>query len=511
MKLEVEFDEKAPVYLQIKQAIADQIQQGVLPIGARLPATRDLAHQLGVNRGTVTMAYDELVDDGYLESHVGRGTFVARRLVTSTAVATIGQVTQTIPPMTWEGIFADHIESPVIDSLLDLYQVSMLQDVISFSGSFPDSGSFPAQEFQRSLNTVIDQLGNTVLAYGPAQGFDLLREFLAREMTDQGISVSPDQILITNGSQQALDLIARAFLSPGDTVVIENPTYPGAVNAFTLAGAHLIGIPIDEHGIRTEAIEKVIEFKRPKLIYTVPSFQNPTGVTLSLERRHHLLNLAWDHGIPIVEDDYGSCLSFDGAGMPILKTQDAGDHVIYVNTFSKSLLPGLRLGWCAAAKPVISRLTALKQNSDISSSTLLQAALWEFCQRGQYQAHLERVRPLYRERRDRVIQILGREFPKGTTWTRPNGGLFLWVTLPEAVDATELLYHSRQKGVVFSRGHLFYAENPAKNTLRLSYGNVSLDQIETGLSIIGRTAQELVARSSERTPVRFRTHTVPLV
>jgi GntR family transcriptional regulator/MocR family aminotransferase len=516
MKLTLDPQAKTPVYLQIKQAVLEQIRQGKLALGARLPATRDLARQLGVNRSTVTMAYDELIADGVVESYVGRGTFVAQRHVPDATAGAKGlEWRRGGPPtpkkMSWEGMFSERADSAAIESLLDLYQVSTLRDVISFSGSFPDSTSFPMREFRNSLHFAERTLGDEIYRYGPAAGYERLREYLAARMHQFGAEVAADEILVTSGSQQALDLIARALISPGDTVIIENPTYPGAMTAFTLAGARLVAVPVDEHGLRTELLERIIAIKRPKLMYVVPSFQNPTGSCLSWERRLHLLALAQEYNIPIVEDDYGSWLRFEGDAMPHLKTQDVGDHVIYVSNFSKSLLPGLRIGWCAAARPVIARLTALKQNSDITTSPLLQSALWDFCRRKRYEAHLEKVRPIYRERRDRVVAALQESFPEGTTWTTPQGGLFLWVRLPEAVDATELLFQVRQQGVVFSRGHLFYVDGPERNTLRLSYGHVTLEQIETGLRIIGKTARAMLSRSMARTADKFRTRTVPLV
>lgn len=512
MHVTLDHHSKTPVYLQIKEAVLAAIRDGKLAPGARLPATRELAQRLGVNRSTVAMAYDELLADGAVESFVGRGTFVARRTLAEVS-APEDRAARRAPSrkMVWEGVFSERAQSPVVESLLDLYQVSTLRDVISFSGSFPDAASFPTREFRNSLHFAERTLGDEVYRYGPVAGYERLREYLAQRMRDGGADVTPDNIIVTSGSQQALDLIARALISPGDAVAIENPTYPGAMTAFALAGARLLPIPVDEDGLCVDVLENVLKVQRPKLVYVVPSFQNPTGACLSWERRRRLLALAREHNLPIVEDDYGSHLRFDGDAPPHLKALDDTEHVIYVSNFSKSLLPGLRIGWCAAARPVIIRLTAFKQNSDITTSPLLQSALWDFCRRKRYEAHLERIRPIYRARRDAMLARLAEDFPPGTAWTQPAGGLFLWVTLPTALDATELLYQVRQQGVVFSRGRLFYCDNPQRNTLRLSYGHVTLEEIERGMRIIGATAKAMLGRAKSRTAERFHSRTVPLV
>ncbi|MGQ9897100.1 MAG: MocR-like pyridoxine biosynthesis transcription factor PdxR [Acidobacteriota bacterium] len=503
---------RTPVYLQIKQAVLDAIREGKLAPGARLPATREWARQLGVNRSTVTMAYDELLADGVVESFVGRGTFVARQKPAD-LIRLDGHTVRpaSLRKMVWEGMFSERAQSPVVESLLDLYQVSTLRDVISFSGSFPDAASFPTREFRNSLHFAERTLGDEIYRYGPVAGYERLREYLAQRMRADGVDVTVENIIVTSGSQQALDLIARALVSPGDAVAIENPTYPGAMTAFALAGARLLSLPVDEDGLCVDILENLLKVQRLKLVYVVPSFQNPTGACLSWERRRRLLALARKYNLPIIEDDYGSHLRFDGDALPHLKALDTTEHVIYVSNFSKSLLPGLRIGWCAAARPVIARLTAFKQNNDITTSPLLQAALWDFCRRRRYEAHLEKIRPIYRERRDLMLRCLSEDFPTETTWTRPAGGLFLWVTLPPSLDATELLYQVRQQGVVFSRGRLFYSDNPKRNTLRLSYGHVNLKQIECGMRIIGATAKAMLGRTTARTAERFHSQTVPLV
>jgi GntR family transcriptional regulator/MocR family aminotransferase len=355
------------------------------------------------------------------------------------------------------------------------------------------------------------EFGNSVLKYEQAAGVQALREHLALEMNGRGVKAAAENILITNGSQQAIDLLARTFIAPGDTVIVENPTYPGASNAFGALGARLIGIPLDESGMQTANLEQIIIRQRPKLIYTIPTFHNPTGITLSFERRRQLIALARKYRIPVLEDAYGEDLRFEGREIPPLKALDATEQVIYFGTFSKNLLPGIRIGWCLAPKPVFSRLVALKQISDVTTSPLLQAALWDFCRRRRYQAHLERVRSIYKRRRDFMISRLQSYFPPGTEWNEPQGGLFCWVNLPPHIDATELLMEARQEGVVFSRGHLFHIDGAGHSTLRLSFGNLCEEEMERGLKTVGKIASSLMRRSEARTPDKFLKNSLPLV
>jgi 2-aminoadipate transaminase len=512
MNLEIDINSGLPLYLQIKRGIQDQILSGVLRAGERLPATRDLAQQLGVNRSTVTNAYEELLADGLLSSHVGQGTFVADRVNYAGVLETVSAADPLAQQkMVWEGLFSSEAEERTLSALVDLYQVSTIPDVISFSGSFPDESSFPIVEFKNSLNYALREFGKSVLKYEQAAGLQGLREHLAVDLHNRGIAASADNILITSGSQQAIDLLARCFISPGDTVILENPTYPGASNAFGARGAKLIGIPLDNSGMQISNLEQIIIRQRPKLIYLIPTFHNPTGLTLSLERRHQLVGLARKYRIPVLEDAYGEDLRFEGEELPSLKALDVTDQVVYFGTFSKNLLPGIRIGWCLAPEPVFKRLVALKQISDVTTSPLLQAALWDFCRRRRYQAHLERVRVIYRRRRDFMISRLRSYFPEGTQWNEPQGGLFCWVKLPPQIDTTELLMEARQKGVVFSRGHLFHNDSNGRNTMRLSFGNLGEEEIERGLKILGATATGLMRRSESRTPDKFLRNTLPLV
>ncbi|MBI4850743.1 MAG: PLP-dependent aminotransferase family protein [Acidobacteria bacterium] len=511
--MEIKVDTKSPVplYLQIKNGIAEQILVGKLQPGDRLPATRELARRLGVNRSTVTNAYDELLADGLLSSHVGQGTFVTIQSLKVESKKDLILEPLKWQKMVWDGLFAGEAEGRTISALLDLYQVSTIMDVISFSGSFPDESSFPIAEFKSSLNHALKEFGKSVLKYEQAAGLQALREHLATDMRSRNIITTPENILITNGSQQAIDLLARSFISPGDRVVVENPTYPGATNSFASLGAKLTGIPIDSQGMQIDSLEQIIVQQHPKLIYLIPTFHNPTGYTLSLERRHQLMDLVRKYKIPVLEDAYGEDLRYEGREIPSLKALDVTEQVIYFGTFSKNLLPGIRIGWCVAPSAVFTRLVALKQIGDITTSPLLQAALWDFCRRRRYQAHLERVRVIYRRRRDFMVSKLQSYFPLGTQWSEPQGGLFCWVKLPNKVDTTELLIEARQQGVVFSRGHLFHIDGSGQNTLRLSFGNLTEIELDKGLKILGSIATKLLHRSEERTPDKFRKNTLPLV
>lgn len=324
------------------------------------------------------------------------------------------------------------------------------------------------------------------------RGYAPLRESVAHILTSQGIDADPDHVLITSGSQQAISLVVQLVVKAGDTVVTENPTYDWALQLFRAQGARVIGCPTDARGMQVEALEEILRRHRPRLIYTIPNFQNPTGASLSLPRRRALVALADRYIVPVLEDDFVGDLRYDGQTQPALKAFDPGGRVIYAGTFSKLLMPGLRVGFLVVEGPVYRRLVELKRVNDLWTATLFQRTLEAYVTVGRYHAHLRRLCRVYRKRRDRMVEAVGRFLPECTPELVPQGGLFLWVRLPEGLTAAKLLPLARREGVDFTPGARFFCRpGEGESYLRLNFAVATTDEIEEGMSRLGRALERL--------------------
>jgi 2-aminoadipate transaminase len=364
---------------------------------------------------------------------------------------------------------------------------------ISFAHALPPPDLFPLDEFRRSVERVLRKEGRQLLSLGAASGYEPLRRYLAGQMALSGIQAQPDEVLITNGCQQSLDLIQRILVRPGDEVAIENPVYPGAISLFCGAQAKYASIPVGPRGLDLDVLEDVLAHRRPKLIYTVPSYHNPTGATMDLESRRRLLDIAARYRVPIVEDDIYRELRYDGAALPPLKSLDRHGLVIYINSFSKVGFPGLRVGWVHAPRIVIERLSALRRQSDFHTSLLVQAAIHDFAKHGALIKHIQRCRKAYALRRDAMLAALERQFPAEAVWNRPDGGLAVWVQLPETVQAARILMTASEQGVVFCPGELFYACGAQANRMRLAFSTAAPAQIEDGVRRLGAVIRSKLA------------------
>lgn len=459
-----------PVYRQIAEGIRAALEAGRIHPGTQLPPTRDLAKQLGVNRNTVIAAYDLLVETGAATGHTGRGTF----LTGSKPV---------VPPAgsdVWFGAFARAVEGPGVGSLLNVYRVATSQEGISLAGGYPAAELMPIEGFSKAMSRVLAERGTEVLSYGPTAGYAPLRASIAAEM-----GCDPSSILITSGSQQALELAFRVLVDPGDVVLVEQPTYTGAISVLAALDARLVGVPLDDEGIRPDLLAVAMERHRPRVLYVQPTFHNPTTRVMSEARRREVLTIAARYRCLVIEDDWAGDLMFAGERRPSLWELDGGRHVLYVSTFSKKLLPGLRIGWIAAPPEVFERLLALKQIEDCGSSPLVQAALHAFLEAGGQEMHLAKVRRAYRARAEAMDAAMREHFPEGARWSLPDGGLFLWVTLPETVDGDELFAAARERGVLIGRGSLFHVGGGGRNTLRLTFASATEEQIRSGIAILG--------------------------
>jgi GntR family transcriptional regulator/MocR family aminotransferase len=489
------------------------IRTGLLKPGTKLPATRELAGALGVNRATVAQAYEELVAAGWARAHVGQGTFVAERPGAERPEGESGSSVPAAPaPINWPGLFSRSAQIVGADDERARALVGAAAtnpSVVSFAGGMPDSGLFPTDAFRRVLNHVIREDGAVLLQYYPAGGYPPLREYLSAYLLRFGVEARPDEILIVNGSQQGFDLIARTLVDPGDSVAIEQPTYPRAMQVFRSFGAQLLAVPWDAAGPRADVLERLLERHAPKLFYCQPSAHNPTGLTLSAETRRRLLELAARHQVPIVEDGFDGSLYYGARPAVPLKAEDRAGLVIYIGTFSKILFPGLRLGWLVGPRPVIERLQAAKQLADLHTSALLQAAVHRFCEKKLLDRHVARVAKEYARRRALLLGSLRRRMPPGVTWTEPQGGFSLLLTLPPPLDGGALLPAALERGVAYTPGAAFFVDGGGERTLRLSFSSVAAGKIDEGVRRLAETIK--AARARPLGQARVERATVPVV
>jgi 2-aminoadipate transaminase len=388
----------------------------------------------------------------------------------------------------WQHLYAERSAGLSASGIREILKVSGGPDFISLAGGLPAPELFPVDEIRRACEFVLESAPVQALQYGATEGYDPLRAFIAERLGGVwDIQCTADEVLITNGSQQALDLMGRLFVNPGDAVVVEDPSYVAALQAFAGSQARFVVAPTDEDGLRTDALEDLLRRERVKFIYLIPTFQNPSGRTLSLERRHHLIELSRRYHVPIVEDDPYGELRFEGDSLPPLRALDQDGGVLYLGTFSKILDPGMRVGWVVAPRPVLDKLVLAKQPIDLHTGMFQQMVTYQVIQDGFLERHVPQLRPLYRERRDALLGALERYFPSGeATWTRPQGGLFVWATLPVGCDALDFFREASVEEVAFVPGESFHPRGDVRNTLRLNFSNASPRKLEEAVQRLAR-------------------------
>jgi 2-aminoadipate transaminase len=403
----------------------------------------------------------------------------------------------------WEDRYAHRTKRMGSSVIRELLKFTQQPDIISFAGGLPAPDVFPVSEFQRACNIVLQDQGAQALQYSTTEGHPPLREMIARNTARYAIEVAADNILITSGSQQALDLIGRLFINRGDRILVESPTYLGALQAWNAYGAEYVSVPIDEHGMLTDELEKALR-AGVKFIYVLPNFQNPTGSTLTLERRHKLIELADRYGVPIVEDDPYGQLRYEGDHIRPIVALDSDFHhrngdtysgnVIYLSTFSKLLAPGLRLGWVIAPQEVIRKLVMAKQAADLHTATFNQVVAHEIGKDGFIDKHVKVIRSTYKERRDIMLETMSEYFPSEVSWTHPEGGMFLWGILPQDMDAAEVLKVAIERKVAFVPGFAFHANGGGHNTMRINFSFSKPEIIQEGISRLGRVLKEQIIK-----------------
>jgi len=399
----------------------------------------------------------------------------------------------------WDYRYAQRTQRMGSSAIRELLKLTEQPDIISFAGGLPAPEVFPVEAFASACERVLHENGAKALQYGTTEGIRSLRELIMRHTARYGIEITPDNIMITSGSQQALDLLGKILINPGDRILVESPTYLGALQAWSAYGAEYVTVPMDEHGMVTNELEEALR-SGPKFIYVLPNFQNPTGVTLTIERRMKLIELADRYGVPIVEDDPYGQLRYEGEHKPTVIVMDSRfrndtnasyrGNVIYLSTFSKILAPGIRLAWVIAPPEVIRKMVQAKQGADLHTSTFNQLVVYEVSKGGFLDKHIEVIKDVYRERRDLMLASMDGYFPPGVDWTHPEGGLFTWLTLPENLNASELLKKAIEKKVAFVPGSAFFPKGGGHNTARLNFSNANPQKIREGISRLGIVLRE---------------------
>jgi 2-aminoadipate transaminase len=493
--IQLERTSGVPLYRQICQRLREAILSGELAEGIRLPTERALASELGINRTTVMNAYNELASEGLIEGHVGRGTIVRRSHFRYDEDSF-----EHDEPSWLLGLPAGEysILGPDVRLLSELASMSERKEIISLAAGTPAPELLPAEMLSTIFADGLLHSRQSALGYCPVEGLHSLRRGIAASMRKRGVAVDTQHILILSGSTQGIGLIGRFLLNPGDEVVVEVPTYLGAIQSFRALGARVIGVPTDNDGIRVDLLESILARHRPRLIYTLPTFQNPTGIVMSPERRRRLLLLARRYQTPILEDDTYGEIYFEGKQFQPLKSLDPNGQVLYLSTYSKILAPGLRVAWLAAPEALIERLSLHKQIFDLNTNAIGQWVVSEILRRDLLDDHLTILRQRYQQKRDLMLDAIKRYWPNDVRVNRPGGGFHLWCRLPGDLRARTLLREAANEQVAFVIGEPFHVDGGGQQHFRLSFAYPEEGHIEEGVRRIGNAMKRLLERRSLR-------------
>jgi 2-aminoadipate transaminase len=406
----------------------------------------------------------------------------------------------------YAALFAERTKVMRSSAMRDLMALTERDDVISLAGGLPDTSTFPPDSYAALMESVASESCARALQYGPTEGFARVKRCISQVMAAEGTDVDPDEVLITSGGQQVIDLVCKTLLDPGDVVVAEAPTYPGAIPTFCAYQADVVQLTMDRDGMRVQDLEGLLDElersgRRPKFIYTVPNFHNPAGVTMSLERRRELVRIAAERELLVLEDNPYGLLRYEGEPLPTLHSLD-DEFVIYASTFSKILSPGVRLGWTVAPAPITAKMQIGKQASDLCSSSISQYFVDAYFEAGPWEDYVRSLLEIYRRRRDVMLDALAEHFPREAEWTHPRGGLFIWATMPDYIDTTDLLARALEDYVAFVPGRAAYVDGRGGSSMRLNFSGVGEDDIREGIRRIGEVVREQVAMYGTLTGVR---------
>lgn len=479
MKITLNRESKVPIYLQIKKQIADKISSGELPPNYILPPERILSSTLSVNRSTVIKAYMELKADGLVESKVGSGTVVL------TPLSKQESESMYIPPLRWNQLESRAFGRNNDDSINSILSVFGKGKIISFASGISPKDSHDPDIIRKLQMILMDKYKEEIFMPTPVDGSVTLKNTIKQLLKLKGITAVNKQIMVTSGSQQAIEFFAKLLIEPGDFVIVEEPTFIGAIQAFEAYGAKIIGVPMNHDGMKLDILESYIIKYRPKFIYVQPNYQNPTGITMSLEKRKELLRLAYYYNIPIFEDDPYGDLNYEGSQLPSLKSLDNNDYVVYISSFSKIISFSLRVGYVVASENIINRFISFKQITDIQTGTFNQLFVNEFITEGYLDKHIEKEKAKYKRKRDMMIKALQNSKMPKLQFIIPAGGFFIWCRLPENIRLHELMSELNGKGVSIMPGDIFFPHSNSEDSyIRLNFSYPTEEDILEGMTIL---------------------------
>lgn len=484
MEIKIDRKSKIALYIQIKNQIREMIYSKMLPKNYILPSERQLANTLKVNRSTVIKAYNTLKEEGLIDSNARKGTYIS--------FYNKHEETDHKKYLFWDEIYSKSSNNNFDNTISKIMNTNINSKIISFDGGMPAPELFPQLEFQKIQIDLLKNEAKNVFFQSPVSGNKDLKNEIKKLMLNREVRISTGDIIVTSGSQQGLDLIVRTFVNYNDVILVENPTFFGAIQLFQILGAKIISIPMDKHGMRVDVLEYLINKFNPKFIYTIPNFQNPTGVTMNLERRYELIRISEKYGIPIIEDDPYGELRYEGKNLPPLKALDKSGYVIYLSTFSKVISLGLRVGWIVAPERVINKLSLFKQLTDLHVNTLSQHIVYEFLRQGYYKKHVEKIRKNYSLKRDLMCEELKMNI-KSIKFFKPEGGFYIWCKLPDSICLNSLLKRSLKNGVNYVTGNSFYIKKNKKgNFIRLNFTYPKNEEIIKGIKLLQISISEIL-------------------
>lgn len=486
MNILIDKNVKTPIYMQIKNEIKKKIYSGELSPYEQLPSERKLADELNVNRSTILNAYRELKAEGLIDSHIGQGTQIMPLIQEAEE-----KMSTAYYPISWQHMMSQEALLSQSTSIIDILNMSANNNLISFAAGIAAQELFPYKSMEALTATIHENCYEPFL-HTPVEGLYTLRECICNFMKKNRIRTIPEEVMVLSGSQQGLDLLARNYLDEGDTVIVEEPTYLGALQIFKAAGAKVIGVPVHNDGIRMDILEALIIKHKPKFIYTMPTFQNPSGRVMDMAHRIKLLELSYLYQVPIIEDDAYSELRYEGNPLPPLKALDKQGNVLYLNTFSKFLFPGIRIGWLSAPLEVIKHLSVKKQMMDLHANSIGQWLLIKYLEKNDIQEHISNITKVYSKKRDIMLDALEKYAPNGVRWSAPEGGFYIWCELPDTINHRSLWVKAIDAGVAYAPGESFFSGKQGQNNIRLNFSFPTANEIEIGIQRLMQVINELL-------------------